>query len=88
MIGIGLPDLTVGQLLTPLTQFFLRPGDSNQEDITNDSIQVWDMMKCFRFELTDNPGVAHGDLPFNDGVPGRLLTNLQRPRSVCPADHL
>ena len=87
VVGLGLPDLTVGQLFSGTTQFFLRPGDGNQEDITNNSIQVWDKMKCFRFEFTDNPGVFHGDLPTNAGVLGRLLTNLQRPRSVCPENH-
>ncbi len=84
LVGVGLPDLTVGQLVNDSTQFFFLPGDSNQEDITNNSIKVWDKMRCFRFEFTDNPGVAHGDLPGNAGVLGRLLTNLQRPRSICP----
>jgi lecithin-cholesterol acyltransferase len=66
-----------------MTQFFIRPGDGNQEDITNDSIQVWAKMTCFRFELTDNPGVYHFVLPFDPGVLGRLVTNLLRQRSVC-----
>jgi lecithin-cholesterol acyltransferase len=84
LVGLGLPDLSVGQLMTSSTQFFLRPGDSNQEGITNDSIrQVWDKMRCFRFEFTDNPGIGHMELPSNAGVLGRLLTNLQLPRSVC-----
>jgi len=75
--------LTVGQLVNDSTQFFFRPGDNNQEDITNDSIEVWTKMRCFRFEFTDNPGVGHGDLPSDAGVLGRLLTNLQRPKSIC-----
>jgi lecithin-cholesterol acyltransferase len=87
LVGLGLPDLTVGQLLNDSTQFFFLPGDNNQEDITNDSIQVWEKMRCFRFELTDNPGVGHLDLPSDPGVLGRLLTNLQRARSVCPENH-
>ena len=87
LVGVCLTDFTVGQLINDSTQFFFLPGESNQEDITNDSIQVWDMMRCFRFEFTDNPGVAHSDLPGNAGVLGRLLTNLQRPRSVCPENH-
>jgi len=83
LVGLGLPDLTVGQLVNDSTQFFFRPGDNNQEDITNDSIEVWTKMRCFRFEFTDNPGVGHGDLPSDAGVLGRLLTNLQRPKSIC-----
>ena len=83
LVGIGLPDLTVGQLIDAVTDYFFRPGDSNEEDITNDSIQVWSKMKCFRFELTDNPGVGHDGLFSDPGVLGRLLTNLQREKSVC-----
>jgi lecithin-cholesterol acyltransferase len=83
LVGLSLPDLTVGQLIDASTQFFVGPGDSNQEDITNHAIQVWEKMNCYRFEFTENPGVAHMDLPNNDGVLGRLWTNLQRTKSVC-----
>src|SRR4029077_19086425 len=31
LIGGGLPDLTVGQLVTASTPLFFRPGDGNQE---------------------------------------------------------
>ena len=85
MVGIGLPDLTVGQLLDDSTKFFFLPGDGGQEYITNDSVVAWENMDCFRFELNDNPGVDHVGLATNPGVVGRLLTNLQRPRfSGCP----
>ena len=83
VVGMGFPSLGVGQLVDATTQFFTRPGDGNQEDITNDSIQVWAKMNCFRFELTDNPGVYHFNLPFDPGVLRRLVTNLQLKRSVC-----
>jgi lecithin-cholesterol acyltransferase len=83
LVGIGLPNLTVGQLIDAVTQYFFRPGDGNQEDITNDSIVAWNKMKCFRFELTDNPGIEHSSLPSDPGVLGRLLRNLQREKSVC-----
>ena len=86
MVGIGLPDLTVGQLVDDTTEFFFLPGDSNQEYITNDSVAVWEKMDCFGFELNDNPGVDHVSLATAPAVMARLLTNLQRPRSVCP-DH-
>ena len=56
----------------------------NQEDITNDAIQVWEKMRCFRFEFTDNVGVDHLALPSDSAVLQRLLANLQRPKSVCP----
>jgi lysophospholipase-3 len=82
-VGMALPNLTVGQVVGPSTVFFTRDGDSNQEDITNNAIQVWRQMRCFRFELTDNPAVDHFSLPGNPAVLQRLLTNLQRPRSVC-----
>jgi lecithin-cholesterol acyltransferase len=86
VVGIGLPDLSVGQLVDDGTQWIFRPGDGNQEDITNNSVVAWDKMDCFRFELNDNPGIDHGSLPSNSAVLERLLGNLQRPRSVCP-DH-
>jgi lecithin-cholesterol acyltransferase len=75
----------LGQLIDPTTeQFFIRNGDVNQEDLTNNAVGVWSQMKCFRFSLTDNPGVDHFSLPSNTGVLGRLLTDLARPRSDCP----
>ena len=83
-VGLGLPNLAVGQLIDfSSTQFFILPGDGNQEDITNNSILAWQKMDCFHFELNDNPGVSHMELPSNPDVLDRLLTNLQRPRSVC-----
>lgn len=86
VVGAKLPTLEVGQainLLNPTT-FYARDGDENQEDITNDSIQVWENMSCHRFELTDNPGVDHFELVSDLAVLQRLLTNLQRTKSVCP----
>ena len=41
LVGLGLADLTVGQLVTGTTEFFTRDGDVNQEDITNDAVAVW-----------------------------------------------
>jgi lecithin-cholesterol acyltransferase len=82
-VGAGLQDLTVGQLLSDPPIFYTRDGDVNQEDITNDAVSVWAGMPCFHFELTDNPGVDHFSLPSDTAVLERLLTHLQRPRSVC-----
>ncbi|MGH8067871.1 MAG: lipase/acyltransferase domain-containing protein [Candidatus Entotheonellia bacterium] len=85
IVGIELQDLTVGQVVDEFTGFSTRPdGDANQEDITNDAIQVWAAMPCFRFEFTDNVGVDHFALPSDTAVLDRLLANLQRPKSVCP----
>lgn len=86
IVGVRLLNLEVGQPLNVRNpqNFFFRPGDANQEDITNDAIQVWENMSCFRFELTDNPNVDHFTLAGLPDVLQRLLTNLQRPRSVCP----
>jgi lysophospholipase-3 len=83
-VGLELPDLTVGQLAGNPPSFIIRLGDINQEDITNDSVQVWENMTCFRFELTDNPGVNHFELVSKPEILQRLLVNLQRPKSVCP----
>jgi lecithin-cholesterol acyltransferase len=83
-VGISLPDLTVGQLVDDTTEFFFLPGDSSEEYITTDSVVAWEKMDCFRFELNDNPGVDHVGLATAPAVMARLLTNLQRPRSVCP----
>jgi lysophospholipase-3 len=82
-VGMSLDDLSVGQLVDESNEFFLRDGDINQEDITNDAVLVWAGMECFRFGLTDNPGVDHFALPGDPGVLSRLLANLARPRSHC-----
>jgi lecithin-cholesterol acyltransferase len=84
VVGIGLDDLSVGQVVDDSNTFFTRDGDVNQEDITNDAVGVWDAMPCFHFSLTDNPGVDHFALPSDAGVLERLLADLERPRSHCP----
>lgn len=86
IVGVRLLNLQVGQPLNVRNpqNFFFRPGDANQEDITNDAIQVWENMSCHRFELTDTPNLDHFSLAGAPAVLQRLLTNLQRPRSVCP----
>jgi lecithin-cholesterol acyltransferase len=83
VVGIALDDLSVGQVVDDSNTFFTRDGDINQEDITNDAVLAWEAMPCFRFSLTDNPGVDHFALPSDPDVLGRLLANLQRPRSNC-----
>jgi lecithin-cholesterol acyltransferase len=83
VVGIGLDDLSVGQVIDGSNPLFTRDGDINQEDITNDAVQVWSAMSCFHFSLTDNPGVDHFALPSNPPVLARLLADLARPRSHC-----
>jgi lecithin-cholesterol acyltransferase len=84
VVGAPLANLSIGQVLDPMTTaFFTRPGDVNQEDITNNAVRVWRKMRCFRFSLTDNPGVNHFDLPGNEAVLKRLVEHLERPRSHC-----
>jgi lecithin-cholesterol acyltransferase len=83
-VGIGLDDLSVGQVVDDSNTSFTRDGDVNQEDITNDAVGVWEAMACFHFSLTDNPGVDHFALPSDAGVLERLLADLGRPRSHCP----
>jgi lysophospholipase-3 len=83
VVGIGLDDLSVGQVIDGSNPLFTRDGDINQEDITNGAVQVWSAMSCFHFSLTDNPGVDHFALPSNPPVLARLLADLARPRSHC-----
>lgn len=83
LVGLGLTDLTVGQLVTGTTEFFTRDGDINQEDITNDAVAVWAGMACHHFSLTDNPGVNHFELPADADVLARLIANAASPRSDC-----
>jgi lecithin-cholesterol acyltransferase len=83
LVGLGLTDLTVGQLVIGTTEFITRDGDINQEDITNDAVAVWAGMDCFRFSLTDNPGVNHFELVDNADVLARLIANSASPRSDC-----
>jgi lecithin-cholesterol acyltransferase len=84
IVGAPLANLSIGQVLDPATTpFFTRLGDINQEDITNNAVRVWRRMRCFRFSLTDNPGVNHFELPGNQAVLRRLLAHLKRPRSHC-----
>jgi lecithin-cholesterol acyltransferase len=85
LVGIGLDDLSVGQVVDDSNPLFTRDGDINQEDITNDAVRVWAAMPCFHFSLTDNPGVDHFALPSNPAVLGRLLVDIARPRSHCAA---
>lgn len=82
-VGVGIKTLQVGQVIDASTEFYYLNGDSNQEDITNESIRVWEAMPCYRFTLTENPGVDHNSLVSDPGVVERFLENLQRPRSVC-----
>ena len=83
-VGIVLPDLTTGQVVNQATAKFIDlPGDSNQEYITNDAVRVWRHMRCYRFRLTDNPGVSHFDLTTNAGLIRRLLDDLRTPRARC-----
>jgi lecithin-cholesterol acyltransferase len=82
-VGMRLDDLSVGQVLDASNEFFVRDGDINQEDITNDAVLAWAAMPCFHFSLTDNPGVDHFALPSDPGLLGRFLANLARPRSHC-----
>ena len=84
VVGAALPNLTVGQVLDPnTTPFFLRDGDVNQEDITNDAVGRWRAMPCFHFSLTDNPNVDHFSLPSSSDVLKRLIRDAARPRSHC-----
>jgi lysophospholipase-3 len=83
LVGLGLSDLTVGQLVIGTTEFFTRDGDVNQEDITNNAVAVWAGMQCHLFSLTDNPGVNHFELPSDPAVLARLVANANAPRSHC-----
>ena len=84
IVGAVLPNLHVGQVLDPTTaHFFTRDGDVNQENITNGAVRAWRAMACYRFSLTDNPGVDHFSLPSDPGVLARLVAALARPRSHC-----
>jgi lecithin-cholesterol acyltransferase len=83
VVGLGLPNLTVGQPLDPAAPAFTRDGDVNQEDITNGAVAAWAGMPCFHFSLTDNPGVDHFSLPSDSQVLARLIADAARPRSRC-----
>jgi lysophospholipase-3 len=83
LVGLGLPNLAVGQLVTPTTELINRDGDINQEDITNEAVAVWAGMDCYHFSLTDNPGVTHFQLPAHADVLARLVASAAAPRSNC-----
>jgi lysophospholipase-3 len=84
VVGAVLPNLTVGQVLDPNTATFItRDGDVNQEDITNGAVRAWRAMSCFRFRLTDHPGVDHFSLPSNASVMRAIVRDARRPRSDC-----
>ena len=83
VVGAHLPDLSVGQIVGPDTQFLTRDGDINQEDLTNDAVLAWRAMRCFHFSLVDNPGVDHFALAGNAALLDRLVTDANRPRSRC-----
>ena len=83
VVGAVLPNLDVGQVVTSKTRLLMRDGDINQEDTTNTAIRVWKHMRCYRFSLTDHPGVDHFDLPSNSSVLAQLIAAAERPRSRC-----
>jgi lysophospholipase-3 len=84
VVGVGLHDLSPGQLLDASTPLFTRDGDVNQEDITNDAVSAWSAMRCHHFSLTDNPGVDHFSLPSDPALLARLVADANAPRSFCP----
>lgn len=84
VVGAPLFNLSVGQVIDPnTTQFFIRDGDVNQEDITNNAVLAWQAMPCFHFSLTDSPGIDHFSLPSNAGVLARLVADAALPRTDC-----
>jgi lecithin-cholesterol acyltransferase len=83
VVGAVLPNLAVGQVVTSKTRLLMRDGDINQEDTTNTAIRVWAHMRCYRFSLTDHPGVDHFDLPSNASVLSQLIAAAEAPRSHC-----
>jgi lecithin-cholesterol acyltransferase len=83
VVGAVLPSLAAGQVVTPKTRLLMRDGDVNQEDTTNTAIRVWRAMPCYRFSLTDNPGVDHFQLPSNPNVLRAVIADASRPRSRC-----
>jgi lecithin-cholesterol acyltransferase len=83
LVGLSLKGLAVGQLVDADTEFVVRDGDINQEDLTNDAVSVWAGMRCHRFTLTDNPGVDHFSLPGDPSVLARLIATAGRPRIPC-----
>jgi lecithin-cholesterol acyltransferase len=85
MIGVELKELKVGTWDDNVTNVFLRDGDGVEVDIANESIFAWENMRCYHFELNENPGVHHYSLPADSGVLNRLFTHLQQPRSACPS---
>jgi lysophospholipase-3 len=81
--GVELEELKVGTWNDNGTDFLWRDGDGVVVDIENESILVWETMRCYHFELNDNPGVHHYLLPGDSGLLDRLCTHLQQPRSRC-----
>jgi lysophospholipase-3 len=83
-VGVSLPDLRSGQVLDARAVVLTRDGDINQEDLTNDAVEVWANMRCHHFSLTDSPGVDHFSLPSNAGLLARLIAAAAAPRTDCP----
>ena len=44
---------------------------------------MWRRMSCFRYQLTDHPGVDHFSLPSDPGLLARLIAAANAPRSDC-----
>jgi lecithin-cholesterol acyltransferase len=82
VVGVQLPNLQLGNILSDQTVYFKLPGDGSQEDITNSAVMAWQNMVGHHFEMHDNPGVEHGALMTNPEVLGRLLAHLKQPAAV------
>lgn len=84
MVGVELKELKVGTWNDNVTDAFWRDGDGVEADIANESILVWERMRGYHFELNENPGVHHYDLPADEALLTRLLEHLQEPQSEGP----
>ena len=78
LVGLGLADLTVGQLVIGTTEFLTRDGDINQEDLTNDAVGAWAGMELLPLQPDRQPGRDHFELPADPDVLARLIAERER----------
>ncbi len=82
VVGIGLHELSPGQLLDASTPFFTRDGDVNQEDLTNDAVVGVERDALLALQPDRQPGRRPLLAPERPGRPG--AADRRRARAALP----
>ncbi|GAB3670965.1 hypothetical protein GCM10027589_39700 [Actinocorallia lasiicapitis] len=94
LIGMKLPNLTLGQIAPPQSDWYFADGDGNQETITNTAIDpFWKALSrypyCFHydFRITESANggadINHFTMQDDPSIIDRIKVNSQAPKQTC-----